>query len=34
MACGTKKTKKAAKAACKGGKCAPAKMAPAKKGKK
>lgn len=31
MACGTKK---AAKAACKGGKCAPAKKAPAKKGKK
>ena len=31
MACGTKK---AAKAACKGGKCAPAKKAPMKKGKK
>ena len=32
MACGTQK--KAANAACKGGKCAPAKKAPAKKGKK
>lgn len=31
MACGTKK---AAKAACKGSKCAPAKKAPMKKGKK
>ena len=31
MACGTKK---AAKAACKSGKCAPAKKAPMKKGKK